>query len=119
MNSSKPSEARLTFRHCFERHVANVKANDLTAVLADFDPASLPGIFDRVRVPRGAVSSAEVVAVVSVADHWIGKAAYEDADGLVGVRSLWYRSGDGWAVRALENFDPLNDNRSSERGGQA
>ncbi len=94
------------FEATYRKHVTMVVDGDLNGVMADMLPAALPTVFDGVSVPRGDVTSAEVVRVSLDGDRGVGEAVYETPAGSIGLRSEWLFDGEGWKADALENFDP-------------
>jgi hypothetical protein len=94
------------FRELYEQHVRSVAAGDMKAALADMVQENLPGVFDGVRVPRGAVLSYEIRDVRADGDNRIGEAVYVTADaGTIGLRSIWESRDGGWKAAELANFD--------------
>jgi len=94
------------FELIYRDHVAKVVSGDLRAVMADMDPEALSRVFDGVDVPRGDVTSADVVSV-SVADgRGVGEAVYRTAAGALGLRSGWIHRDGRWLSDSLENFEP-------------
>ncbi|GAB3077983.1 hypothetical protein [Nocardioides zeae] len=112
MTTHGADEALAAFEGTYRAHVEAVERGDLEAVLADMAPGVVPGVFEGVRTPRGAVA-AEVrrigLAERTGAVHGVGEAVYTPVDGSapIALRSWWTRGIDGvWRADGLENFEP-------------
>lgn len=89
----------------YRKHVDLVIAGDLKGVLADMDPACLPGVFEGVVVPRGQVEDAVIRSVRVHDGNGVGEAVYSTPEGEIGLRSGWVHDGQTWRADTLSNFD--------------
>lgn len=98
------------FEATYRAHVAMVHAGDMSGVMADMLPSSLPDVFVGVDVPRGAVTSAEVRSVRLDEEgtsplRAVGEAVYRTEAGPIGLRSGWVHDGSSWKADRLDNFE--------------
>lgn len=92
-----------SFVATYRRHVAAVRAGDMTTVLADMDPDAMPQVLTGVTVPRSRVLSYEVLSTRLEDGVAIGACRYETPDGPIGLRSTWRWADGSWLAYALEN----------------
>jgi|GEM_PF-6442049 len=98
------SPDQTSFEETYARHVGLVQAGDLSGVIADMAPGSVPAVFEGVKVPRGDVLAAEIRSVRVVEGRGTGECVYTVASGRIGLRSSWSHDGTAWKADALENF---------------
>ncbi|MBZ5735302.1 hypothetical protein K8Z61_12430 [Nocardioides sp. TRM66260-LWL] len=93
------------FEAVYRRHVDLVVRGDTASVLADMDPAGLPGIFTGVQVPRGPVGSARILDMRLEGERAVGECVYVTESGSIGLRSGWRHEGR-WLADRLANIEP-------------